>query len=142
MAISTVSHLPANVFWLSKAARSAARRTGKVLGEAILDHYTDTLAEIARTGFLTYWTREFRPYLHGAAEQFAPGRQSLTERLLTEFTRKPAANPTGSGTVGRIRLPPRAPADRSPQTAGCALPVRCGGTERPDSPPPPEWRCP
>jgi hypothetical protein len=83
MAIATVSHLPANVFWLSKAARSAARRTGKVLGEAILDHYTNMLVEIARTGFLAYWTREFRPYLRGAAEQFAPEHGSLTERLLT-----------------------------------------------------------
>ena len=82
MAVSAVAHVPANVLWLSRAARSAARRTGKVLGETILDHYTETLAEIARTGFVDYWTREFRPYLHGAAQQFAPGRESLTERLL------------------------------------------------------------
>ena len=82
MALSTVAHVPANVVWLSRAARSAARRTGKVLGEAILDHYTDALAEIAQTGFAAYWTREFRPYLRGAAEQFAPGHESLTERLL------------------------------------------------------------
>jgi hypothetical protein len=82
MALSAVSHLPANVFWLSKAARSAARRTGKVLGSAILDHYTQTLADISSTGFGAYWAREFRPYLRGAAEQFAPGHQSLTERLL------------------------------------------------------------
>ena len=82
MAISTVSHLPGNVFWLSKAARSAARRTGKVLGEAVLEHYTDTLSEIARTGFPAYWAREFRPYLRGAAEQFAPDHESFTERLL------------------------------------------------------------
>jgi hypothetical protein len=83
MALSTVSHFPASVFWLSKAARSAARRTGKVLGEAILDHYTKMLEEIAQTGFQAYWTREFRPYLWGAAEQFAPEHESLTERLLT-----------------------------------------------------------
>jgi hypothetical protein len=82
MAISTVAHVPANVVWLSRAARTAARRTGKVLGEAILDHYTEALAEIRLTGFINYWTREFRPYLRGAAEQFAPGRESLTERLL------------------------------------------------------------
>jgi hypothetical protein len=82
MAVSAVSHVPANVLWLSKAARSAARTTGKVLGEAVLDHYVETLAEINRTGFLEYWQREFRPYLHAAAKQFAPGKQSLTERLL------------------------------------------------------------
>jgi hypothetical protein len=82
MAISTVSHMPANVVWLSRAARSAARRAGKVLGESILDHYTDALAEMTRAGLLSYWTREFRPYLRGAAEQFAPAHESLTERLL------------------------------------------------------------
>jgi hypothetical protein len=82
LAISAVAHVPANVVWLSRAARSAMRRTGKVLGETILDHYTDALAEIANTGFLAYWAREFRPYLRGAAEQFAPGHESLTERWL------------------------------------------------------------
>jgi hypothetical protein len=82
MAVSTVAHLPANVVWLSRAARSAARRTGKVLGEAILDHYTDALNEMGKTGYLAYWKKEFRPYLKAAAEQFAPGHSSLTERLL------------------------------------------------------------
>ncbi len=82
MAVSAIAHVPSNVLWLSKAARSAARRTGKVLGEAVLDHYVDTLAEINRTGFLEYWQREFRPYLRAAATQFAPEHESLTERLL------------------------------------------------------------
>jgi hypothetical protein len=82
MAVSTVARLPANVLWLSKAARSAARRTGQVLGENILDHYSATLAEISVRGFAGYWAAEFRPYLHGAAEQFAPEKLSLTEKLL------------------------------------------------------------
>jgi hypothetical protein len=82
MAVSTVAHVPANLLWLSRAARSAARRTGKVLGEALLDHYTEALSEIARTGFIAYWTREFRPYLHSAAAQFAPTHDTLTQRLL------------------------------------------------------------
>lgn len=82
MAISTLAHVPANMLWLSRAARSAARRTGKVLGESILDHYTQALAEIARTGFVEYWAREFRPYLRGAAEQFAAHHESWTERWL------------------------------------------------------------
>lgn len=90
MAVSTVAHLPANVLWLSRAARSAARRTGKVLGENILDHYTETLAEISRAGFGAYWTAEFRPYLRGAAEQFTPGRESWTERLIHRRRTKPA----------------------------------------------------
>ena len=83
LAVSTVAHVPANVLWLSRAARSAVRRTGRVLGDAVLEHYTVALVEIARTGFFAYWSREFRPYLRGAAEQFAPGRESLTERLLS-----------------------------------------------------------
>jgi hypothetical protein len=86
MALNTVREVPSNVVWLSRAARTAARRTGKVFGEAILDHYTVTLAEIGRTGFVSYWTREFRPYLHGAAAQFAPEHESLTERWLGKWT--------------------------------------------------------
>jgi hypothetical protein len=82
MALSTMRRVPANVLWLSRAARSAALRTGKVLGEALLDHYVETLADIRRKGFLAYWAEEFQPYLRGAAEQFAPGKVSLTERLL------------------------------------------------------------
>ena len=87
MAISTVAHVPGNVIWLSKAARSAARRTGKVLGEAILDHYSEVLNDIQTTGFVEYWQREFRPYLRAAAEQFAPAHESLTEKLLRKRTR-------------------------------------------------------
>jgi hypothetical protein len=82
MAISAMSHVPGNLLWLSRAAHSAARRTGKVLGGAILDHYVESLQEISRTGFVAYWTREFRPYLRGAALQFAPHHETLTERLL------------------------------------------------------------
>ena len=82
VALSTMRRVPANVLWLSRAARSAAMRTGKVLGEAVLDHYVDTLAEIRRAGFLAYWAQEFQPYLRGAAEQFAPAKVSSTERFL------------------------------------------------------------
>jgi len=85
MAVSTLSHVPANLLWLSRAARSAARRTGRVLGEAILDHYVEALAQIRREGIVTYWTREFRPYLRGAATQFAPEHESLTERWIKGF---------------------------------------------------------
>jgi hypothetical protein len=81
MAISTLSHVPANLLWLSKAARSAARRTSGIAGGALLDHYSTVLEEISRTGFPGYWKREFRPYLRAAAAQFAPEHGSLTERL-------------------------------------------------------------
>jgi hypothetical protein len=82
MAISTVAHVPADLLWLSRAARSAVKRTGRVLGEALLDHYVDTLREIRETGFAAYWSREFRPYLRAAAGQFAAGKISSTEKVL------------------------------------------------------------
>jgi len=91
MAVSAISHVPANLLWLSRAGRSAARRTGKVLGEALLDHYVETLAEISKAGFLGYCQREFRPYLRAAATQFAPGKESLTERLLRRGPAGPIA---------------------------------------------------
>ncbi|HEV2445923.1 MAG TPA: hypothetical protein VGS58_08380 [Candidatus Sulfopaludibacter sp.] len=97
MAMSTVAHVPADVVWLSRAARTAARRTGKVFGEAILDHYSDTLTEIQAAGFLRYWQREFRPYLKAAAEQFAPRRESLTERLLRK---RESSSPPGRRDAG------------------------------------------
>jgi hypothetical protein len=82
VAMSTVARVPADLLWLSRAARSAMRRTGKVLGEAVLDHYVDAFREIGRTGFTAYWSREFRPYLHAAAQQFTPAKISSTERIL------------------------------------------------------------
>ncbi|MGD0620201.1 MAG: hypothetical protein ABSB67_21380 [Bryobacteraceae bacterium] len=81
-AISAVRQLPDNVRWLSRAARVTARRTGGVLFETLLSHYWLTLSEIHQTGFWRFWMREFQPYLTGALQQFSPGRESLTERLL------------------------------------------------------------
>ena len=83
MAVSTLTHVPQNVLWLSRAARSAARTTGGVLGDSLLKHYADALEEITRTGVVEYWMREYRPYLRAAAELFAPETPTVTERLLT-----------------------------------------------------------
>jgi len=82
LAVSTLAHVPANLLWLSKAAHSAARRTTGIVGGAVLDHYSATLEEIERTGFVAFWKREFRPYLRAAAEQFAPEHVSMTERFM------------------------------------------------------------
>lgn len=82
MALATVRAMPANVVWLSRCARTATLRTGKFFAEGLLDHYRTTLAEIREEGYVAYWTREFRPYLRAAAEQFSPAHRSLTERLL------------------------------------------------------------
>ena len=51
MAVSTLRHVPANLVWLSKAARSAARKTGGMVGGALLDHYSEAVREISRAGF-------------------------------------------------------------------------------------------
>ncbi len=81
MALSAVRAVPGNLLWLSRCARTATRRTGQLFAEGLLDHYRITLKEIRDTGYLDYWTREFRPYLRAAAGQFSPAHQSLTERL-------------------------------------------------------------
>jgi hypothetical protein len=82
MALSAVSHIPANMLWLSRCARGAARRTGQILAGVLLDHYGSAMQEIRNTGYVAYWAREFRPYLKAAASQFAPRRVTLTERIL------------------------------------------------------------
>ena len=86
MAVSAIARVPADVLRLSRAGRSAARRTGKLFGGPVLDHYAAALDEISRTGLVEFWSREFRPYLRGAAEQFAPAHESATERLLRRRT--------------------------------------------------------
>jgi hypothetical protein len=82
LALSAVSRLPENVRWLSRCAGLAARRTGQLFAGALLDHYTQTLKDIRETGYLSYWAREFRPYLVAAARQFSPRRGSRTQRAL------------------------------------------------------------
>jgi hypothetical protein len=82
LALSAVSRLPENVRWLSRCAGLAARRTGQLFAGTLLDHYTQTLKDIRETGYLSYWAREFRPYLVAAARQFSPRRGSRTQRAL------------------------------------------------------------
>lgn len=82
MAVSAIGALPDNVRWLSRCAHTAAWATSELFAGAILDHYANTLRAIHREGYLSYWTREFRPYLAAAAHHFSPSRESLTERLL------------------------------------------------------------
>ena len=82
LALSAISDVPAGVQWLSRAAAVGTRRTGEVLGEALLLHYVRAAEEMARIGFAAYWQRQFQPYLRGAAEQFERTRLSSTERFL------------------------------------------------------------
>lgn len=75
------------VRWVGLSATLAAQRTGKIVTGALLDHYSQTLKEIQKAGYLGYWAQEFRPYLKAAALQFSPGRGSLTQRLLRRTAR-------------------------------------------------------
>jgi hypothetical protein len=87
VAMATVRAMPENLMWLSRCARTATIRTGNLVAEGLLEHYRVTLAEIREAGYLAYWTREFRPYLRAAAQQFATSHRSLTERLLQRRSR-------------------------------------------------------
>ncbi len=82
MALSAIEQLPDRVRWLSRSGSVAARRTGAMLAEPILDHYLMTLREIGSAGFLAYWRRQFTPYLRAAASQFSQDHATLTDRLL------------------------------------------------------------
>lgn len=91
MAVSAVRALPDGVRWFSASAMVGAARTGQVLGGALLDHYRQTLAEIRKTGYLTYAGRQFRPYARAAAAQFSPRRRTMTERVLDRLERMRSA---------------------------------------------------
>lgn len=82
MTLGALRGAPQTVARLGRSSVVAAVRTTELLDETLLQHYRETLKEIHRKGFLAYWSEEFRPYLAAAARQFAPGKQSLTERLL------------------------------------------------------------
>ncbi len=88
VALSTLTDVPSNLLWLSRATGIAATRTGSVVGGALLDHYRSSLLEIARSGFIAYWRRQFRPYLHTAANQFAAAKTSTTEKWILRRSRK------------------------------------------------------
>ena len=87
VAMATVRAVPEKMLWLSRCARTATLRTGRLFADGLLDHYRATLAEIRETGYLAYWTREFRPYLRAAAQQFSGSHKTLTERLLERRVR-------------------------------------------------------
>ena len=67
------------------AVRAGVVRTGEMVGVAMLDHYSRTLAEMRQTGYATFAVRQFRPYVRAAVDQFSPKRRTLTERMLDRF---------------------------------------------------------
>ena len=85
MALSAARTLPGGVRWLSASAQVGATRTGHVFAAALLDHYTHTLSEMQRAGYLSYVGRQLRPYVRAATDQFSPTRRTLTQQLLEKL---------------------------------------------------------
>lgn len=85
MAVSAARGLPDGVRWLSASARVGAARTGQLLGAALLDHYRQTLDDIQQVGYAAYASRQLRPYVRAAIEQFSPQRRTLTDRLVEKL---------------------------------------------------------
>jgi hypothetical protein len=116
MAISAMKSVPEKARWLSASARSAARKTGTAVAAILLEDYRTSLKQIRETGYVRYAVEQFRPYLSAAASQFSPGRQSLTERLISMAARRKGRGSKRSRTRrgksarsnGRIRRARRA----------------------------------
>ncbi len=89
MALSAVRLLPGKARWLSASVRVGAKRTGKLVSAAILDHYTQTLHELRGVGYLTYAKRQLSPYLRACVDQFSPSKRTLTQRLLEKARKRP-----------------------------------------------------
>jgi hypothetical protein len=88
LALSAVRALPLGARWLGASAVAGATRTGQVLAASLLEQYRQTLNEVRQVGYTEYATRQLRPYIRAAASQFAPGKTTLTGRLLDRYTRK------------------------------------------------------
>jgi hypothetical protein len=88
LALSALAHLPRHALWLSQCAGMAARTTGTLLAGSLLEHYSQTLQKIHRTGYLSYWVMEFAPYVSAAASNFSPRQLSWTEKFLDWCLRK------------------------------------------------------
>ena len=83
VALDTLTRLPGGAAWFGRSAGVAARRTGEVFVENILEHYSDTLEAMRQEGLSRWWMLQFRPYLAGAAKQFSPEKGSWTQRFLS-----------------------------------------------------------
>jgi hypothetical protein len=87
LALSTIRSVPDGVRWLSASAVAGGGRTGRVVGEALLEHYRQTLDEVRQVGYAEYASRQLTPYVRAAVAQFSPEQQTLTARLLARLQR-------------------------------------------------------
>ena len=72
VALSSIRALPEQARWFYASARVGASRTGEIIAAALLDHYSQTLAEMRETGYASFASRQFSPYVRAAAGQFSP----------------------------------------------------------------------
>lgn len=70
------------------AVQAGVTVAGRAFGTLWMDHFTATLAQMRETGYAAFATRQLSPYVRAAAGQFAPGRLTLTERLLDRVARR------------------------------------------------------
>ena len=85
LALSTIYSVPDGLRWLSASAIATASRTGRVVGGALLDHYSQTLDEVRQVGYAEYTSRQLGPYVKAAVAQFSTEQTTLTERLLNRL---------------------------------------------------------
>jgi hypothetical protein len=85
IAVSAVRALPDGARWVSASARVSATRAGHIFATVLLDHYRQTLNEIRQGGYLAYASRQLRPYIRAAVDQFSSKRRTLTERVLEKL---------------------------------------------------------
>jgi hypothetical protein len=88
LAVSAAGRIPDGVRWLSASAKSAASRTGHVVGTNLLESYAKTLADVREIGFITFTGRQLRPYVQAAVVQFSPKRPTLTERWIERWKKR------------------------------------------------------
>lgn len=85
LALSAIRSVPDGVRWLSASAVAGGGRTGRVVGDVLLEHYRQTLDEVRQVGYAEYASRQLTPYVRAAVAQFSPEQQTLTARLLARL---------------------------------------------------------
>lgn len=68
---------------LGGGVRSTAQAAGALLDRHVFDHYRTVLAEIDEAGFYPSLAAVGKEYAQAASKNFAPERETLTERALT-----------------------------------------------------------
>lgn len=86
----------------SMIAITAASRSSRVVSDALVGHYRETLTQMQREGYAAYATRHLRPYVRAAATQFSPAQPMLTHKVVAWLEKR------------RASLPRRERQDRSP----------------------------